>query len=271
MTAVGYKLPDATGRSSGRRKTNRRTRIEGQFAPRPIEMLESPAYRVLGLTEHRILARLEIELAHHGGTDNGRLVCTYVDFVGYGARENSIPAALHNLEALGFIEITERGRGGNADFGKPHRFRLTYLPACDAAPTDEWRRLETIAAARTALIRKSKTTPRNAGETAPRNAGEITKSPPPETLVHTSPAKRGVLSISRVQGGGERVGIDSAVLFRHPPTMSALDLSSLPERTVLAIANERGLPLALLDRAGIRTTLDVPVLDDGAGIREAAA
>jgi hypothetical protein len=36
-------------------------------------MLGSPAYRVLRLTAHRIIARLEIELAHHGGTDNGRL------------------------------------------------------------------------------------------------------------------------------------------------------------------------------------------------------
>ena len=42
-------------------------RIEGQFAPRLIDMLGSPPYRVLNLAEHRVLARLEIELASHDG------------------------------------------------------------------------------------------------------------------------------------------------------------------------------------------------------------
>jgi hypothetical protein len=53
------------------------SRIAGQFAPRTIAMIESPAFRVLSLSAHRILARLEIELAHHGGKDNGALPCTY--------------------------------------------------------------------------------------------------------------------------------------------------------------------------------------------------
>ena len=61
-------------------KRRRKTTIGGQFAPRLIEMLESPAYRALSLSGHRALARLEIELGHHGGTDNGRLPVTYADF-----------------------------------------------------------------------------------------------------------------------------------------------------------------------------------------------
>jgi hypothetical protein len=51
----------------------RRTQIGGQVAPRLIEMLESPAYRALSLSGHRVLDRIEIEMAHHGGTDNGKL------------------------------------------------------------------------------------------------------------------------------------------------------------------------------------------------------
>ena len=35
--------------------------ISGPFAPRLIEMMNSPAYRVLSLAAHRILSRLEIE------------------------------------------------------------------------------------------------------------------------------------------------------------------------------------------------------------------
>ena len=50
----------------------RRNSVNGQFAVRLIEMLESPAYRVLSRSAHMVLARIEIELAHHGGNDNGR-------------------------------------------------------------------------------------------------------------------------------------------------------------------------------------------------------
>ena len=52
-----------------------RKSIPGQFAPRLIEMLESPAYCVLSLSARRVLDRLEIELGHHGGKDNGRTSC----------------------------------------------------------------------------------------------------------------------------------------------------------------------------------------------------
>ena len=45
----------------------RRYRISGQFAWRLIEMLLSPAWRVLNLSERRALDRIEIELAAHAG------------------------------------------------------------------------------------------------------------------------------------------------------------------------------------------------------------
>ena len=49
----------------------RKNRISGQFAVRLIEMLESPAYRALSVSAHRVISRIEIELASHGGNDNG--------------------------------------------------------------------------------------------------------------------------------------------------------------------------------------------------------
>jgi hypothetical protein len=52
-----------------------KNKISGQFAWRTIEMMESPAFRVLSHSARRILDRLEIEIAHHGGNDNGRLPC----------------------------------------------------------------------------------------------------------------------------------------------------------------------------------------------------
>jgi len=66
----------------------RRNAISEQFAVRVISMLESPAYGALSLSGHKVLARLEIELAHHGGNDNGKLPVTYQNFVDFGiARE----------------------------------------------------------------------------------------------------------------------------------------------------------------------------------------
>jgi hypothetical protein len=121
-----------------------RHKIDGQFAPRTIRMLESPAYRVLSLSAHRVLARLEIELAHHGGYDNGELPVTYSDFIEYGIHPQAIPLALRECVALGFVEITERGQGGNREFRQPSKYRLTYRPVGRARPTNEWQRTRTI-------------------------------------------------------------------------------------------------------------------------------
>src|SRR5277367_6135208 len=107
----------------------RRNQIAGQFAPRPIAMLESPSYQVLTLAAHKALSRLEIEHAHHGGKDNGRLPCTYQHFEEYRVHKNMIAPAIRELVALGFVEITQQGRGGNAEFRLPTLYRLTYRNA----------------------------------------------------------------------------------------------------------------------------------------------
>jgi hypothetical protein len=125
-----------------------KNRISGQFAWRTIEMMESPAFRVLSHSARRILDRLEIEIAHHGGNDNGRLPCTFDHFAEYGIDRHSIAPALREVEALKFIEVTERGRAGNAEYRRPNLFRLTYRPVGRALATDEWRSIKTEADAK---------------------------------------------------------------------------------------------------------------------------
>ena len=88
----------------------KRGRIEGPFAARPIEMLKSPAYRALSLGGHRALARLEIENLLHAEKENGRLIVTFSDFDAFGIRRRNVPAVLQEIEQLGFIRITERGK-----------------------------------------------------------------------------------------------------------------------------------------------------------------
>ena len=85
----------------------RRTQIAGQFAAHRIDMLRSPAWRVLSLSARRVLDRLEIEHADHGGAENGRLPVTYEDFHQYGIHRHAIGPAIREVVALGFAEITE--------------------------------------------------------------------------------------------------------------------------------------------------------------------
>jgi hypothetical protein len=127
--------------------SKRRNRINGQWSPRLVEMLESPAYRALSLSAHRVISRIEIEFAQHGGNDNGRLPVTKQDFVAYGVHHDGVAPAIREAEALGFIRVTERGRGGNAEHRQPNRFFLTFAHGRDSRaspPTHDWRKIKTL-------------------------------------------------------------------------------------------------------------------------------
>jgi hypothetical protein len=124
----------------------RRNSISGQFAARTIAMLESPAYRTLSRSAHMVIARVEIELGHHGGNDNDQLPVTTEDFIAYGMHRSSVAPALREAEALGFLRI-KQGRGGNAEHRTPSLFGLTYAHHRGSRrnpPTDDWRRIQTI-------------------------------------------------------------------------------------------------------------------------------
>jgi hypothetical protein len=200
----------------------RRNQISGQFAPRLIEMLRSPAYRLLSLSGHMVLARIEIELGDHAGKDNGRLPVTTEDFVKYGMHRTSVAPAIREAEALGFIQITERGHGGNAEHRSPNRFYLTYRPTLEnrgSPPSDEWRRINTLEdanrVARTARNNKSKwavdhgrqswrkrqqktkSGTENTPLSVPKNGLETSESPVRDSGTTGSGGETELLSISR--------------------------------------------------------------------------
>lgn len=105
-------------------------------------MQESPAYRVLSQSGHRVLDRLEIEIGRHGGNDNGKLPTTFDQFEGYGIHRHAIAPAVREVVALGFVEITQEGRAGNAEWRRPNFFRLTYRHTEKTEPTDDWRKIK---------------------------------------------------------------------------------------------------------------------------------
>ena len=111
-------------------------------------MMESPAYRVLSLSGRRVLDRIMIELGHHGGNDNGKLPVTYEQFEEYGIDRHAIAPAIRELEALGFLEVTQRGKPSAGEFRLPNLFRLTCVNCMSTPqPTHEWRRIPDMKAA----------------------------------------------------------------------------------------------------------------------------
>jgi hypothetical protein len=196
---------------------HKRNSIAGQFAARPIAMLESPAFRVLSRAAHQVLARIEIEHAHHGGNENGHLPSTYQHFVEYGLDRRAIPPAIRELVALGFVEITQRGSGGNADLRQHSLYRLTYRHA-KGEPGDgthEWRRIKTVEqagalakAARQEVDRRAREVSmrlrqkQNSGDSFPHVSGVVSNPGRSKSSVGSTPTVPGRFStptsISRV-------------------------------------------------------------------------
>src|SRR5665213_204875 len=107
---------------------SRRKASVPQFVMHTIEMLESAAYRALSVSGHRILARIEIEHGHHGGKENGKLPVRFDDFEEYGISPKCVAPALREVQALGFDNVTRRGRPSKSDFKRhPNYFSLTYI------------------------------------------------------------------------------------------------------------------------------------------------
>jgi hypothetical protein len=135
------------------RNPRKRNRIDVQFTWKPRELLESPAFRVLSLSAHRYLSRVELELCLHGGKDNGKLPVTSIDLIKYGIGDrSSIAPARAELEALGLIEITRMGIPGRDNSERyPTLHRLTYhrishpwQSGYNAGETNEWKKIGSI-------------------------------------------------------------------------------------------------------------------------------
>jgi len=195
-------------------------------------MLESPAYRMLSKTGLRVLALLEVELARRGGEGNGRLVLTYKDCVGSGIDRHAIHPALLEVQALGFVECTEKGHSAeSAERRRPSRYRLTYARFVEPPFTDEWRGIKTSAhAAKIAAEARKGARAREAAKRAsnkkrlsggfatisvgetPTESGLVSVGKTPTTAMVGKPP---LLSKSGVRGG-ERRAPHSAVASSSP-------------------------------------------------------
>jgi hypothetical protein len=182
-------------------------KIDYQFVARPIEMMESPAYRVLSFAARRVLDRIEIELGHHAGRGNGKLPVTYTHFVEYGIDRHAIRPALNELQALGIAVVTEPGCAGNAEHRAPNLLRLTYRNAGRERATNEWRRIKTM--------EEAEMIAQNARETARRTRRKwrVSKIFPSGGLRH--------VSVGHAPTETEKNGSESTLVsVGHAPTTS---------------------------------------------------
>jgi len=156
------------------------------------------------------------------GNDNGRLPVTFEDFIEYGIHHNAIAPAIRELEALGFVRVTERGRGGNSEHRQPNKFFLTFAHSRESRqspPTHDWRKIKTMEeameiaqaarenknprAVEVAERRTEKTKHRYRKPVVaphPETGSENAELPRPETGSTASPPKPVLLSISRAGG-----------------------------------------------------------------------
>lgn len=140
--------PNATGRDGARaRKGNPVSRPAdcgvNQFVWLPVELLASSAFRVLSVNARRVVDRLLLEHAAHGGTANGELVVSYQQFEESGVTRNLVAKAIREAEAVGLVSVWRRGRIADGR-NQPLLYRLTWLGAWRPdgermGPTHEWK------------------------------------------------------------------------------------------------------------------------------------
>jgi hypothetical protein len=125
----------------------RRNSIGGQFTSHRVDMVASPAWRALSLSARKCLERIELELAKHGG-NNGDLPVTQRDFIAHGVSGARVKAALAELIAFGFIEMTPGYGCQSPLYGRSARFRALSCASRDGPPPENWKRFKTDAEAK---------------------------------------------------------------------------------------------------------------------------
>lgn len=116
-----------------------------------VDMLCSPAFRVLSLNARRVLDRLIVEHLQHAGTANGKLIVTYGDLIRWGVRRNAVSKSIDELSAVGIVCKTQQGGFSCGSERNASTYRLEWLPDCEGnKPKNIWEQFQTLDEAREA-------------------------------------------------------------------------------------------------------------------------
>ena len=110
-------------------------RAQGEaFVKLPRELLNSAAWRSLGINARRLLDFLSIEHMNHGGKANGKLLAPRRQLERFGIGSHFISSAIEECERTGLVDC-RRGFGRH-----PSLYALTWLPLGDGSePSNRWR------------------------------------------------------------------------------------------------------------------------------------
>jgi hypothetical protein len=103
------------------------------FVKLPREVLESAAWRGLGINGRRFVDFLMIEHMRHGGKRNGFLLAPQRQLYDFGIGSHFVAGAIAEVERVGLVEC-KRGTGR-----RPSYYTLTWLSLSDGtAPSNRW-------------------------------------------------------------------------------------------------------------------------------------
>jgi hypothetical protein len=104
------------------------------FVKLPRELIESAAWRALGINARRFLDFLLIEHMNHGGKANGKLLAPRRQLEQFGIGSHFISSAIDDCERAQLVDC-RRGVGR-----QPSVYSLTWLPLSDGSePSNRWR------------------------------------------------------------------------------------------------------------------------------------
>src|SRR5262249_40305675 len=120
--------------------------VEENFVMLPRSFFESFAWRACSNACRLAVERVMIEHLAHGGRENGELTVTKTDFMKHGIHNDGVAPALREAVALGLLELTRRGRAGNAMYRQGHRWAVTpVLESKGLKPYGaQWRRFKSM-------------------------------------------------------------------------------------------------------------------------------
>jgi hypothetical protein len=104
------------------------------WMPIPLAVIESDAWRSLGINAHRLVSFLMREQMRHGGKENGKLKAPRTQLGMFGIGRSEISKAITQAEEFGLVECQRNG------LRTASTYALTWLPLHDGTPaTDGWR------------------------------------------------------------------------------------------------------------------------------------
>jgi hypothetical protein len=224
-------------------KPEHRKDQSGAFAWVHLDVLESAAWRGLGLAARRVLDQLLIENARHWYRENGRLRVSMRQLAGPGKGQKHVIAAIGELVTAGLVAIAKGKPHGQ--FAAANLYRLRFVGTVDGPP--DW---HPAAGEKTKSRPQKDSTARPQKDSTARPQKDSTRGNGDDSAPSGEPAKRRykrIASITSSQGAGERLApppVPCPEPSQAPPSGQNMQIEALKARAAVFRAER----LVIVDR-----------------------